>query len=401
MFSRRNFLIGGGLLAASGHALCAPLTQSFPGSVAPAPAPSSGAADVADVNAQRFIQSRRLHLQSNDPKVFLGYPANMNRVPEGFKRWQQQLESVEVGARTLNNVGDPFHHQGNYDTRYLEADLILRFGLRFGFDRNDTWGFVSHSGTDSNMHGVFVGRTLLQARTGVQPKIYYTNEAHYSIQVIRELLNLEEVLVATTETGNMDTEDLRHKLKANKDAPVLMVATIGTTLMGAVDDIDEINAALQGYESYVHLDAALFGGYLHVTGYASDLHKQGPRGNRYDSIAVSCHKFFGYPGTAGIFIVGKEDFEAFRDLFASVHDPAYISHVPGTITCSRDPLKPAEFHYFCTDEALQIQEEMPAWYWKMHAICRMRWPAIFPSLNRGLWTRVRIRFFSTTRSPGS
>ncbi|MEH6517219.1 MAG: pyridoxal-dependent decarboxylase [Halioglobus sp.] len=354
MFSRRKFLINTGVAAASGSVMCSPLASASPATTKQALLPATGS--VVDAKAQQFIHAKRTWLKSHDPKVFLGYPGNKNPAPDGFIRWREQLATAEVYSRSMNNVGDPFYHQGHGDTQFLEADLIERFGQRYGFDGADIWGFVSNSGTDSNMHGAFVGRTLLKARTGVAPKIYYTTEAHYSIQVIRDLLSLEEVQVATTETGAMDIADLREKLDENKEAPVLMVATIGTTLMGAVDNIDEINAALKGRESYMHLDAALFGGYLHVTEHAADLHKQGPAGKRYDSIAVSCHKFFGYPGTAGMFIAGKKDFEEFRELFRSVHDPAYISHVPGTITCSRDSVKPAEFHYYCTAEALQDQE---------------------------------------------
>jgi histidine decarboxylase len=175
---------------------------------------------IADTTAQTYIRSRRDWLKDHDPRVFLGYPANMNKPSEGFFRWREQLESVEVGARTMNNVGDPFYHPGSLNTHYLEADLIRRFGLRYGFPEDDIWGFVSNSGTDSNTHGAFVGRTLLESRTGVTPKVYYTKEAHYSIQVIRDLLDMQEVLVATTPTGAMDPVDLREKLKENRDAPV-------------------------------------------------------------------------------------------------------------------------------------------------------------------------------------
>jgi len=353
MFSRRNFLINSSVLAASGTALCSPGPSE---AAAPVPATPT-TATIADSTAQSYIRSRRDWLKDHDPRVFLGYPANMNKPSEGFFRWREQLESVEVGARTMNNVGDPFYHPGSLNTHYLEADLIRRFGLRYGFPEDDIWGFVSNSGTDSNTHGAFVGRTLLESRTGVTPKVYYTTEAHYSIQVIRDLLDMEEVLVATTPTGAMDPADLREKLKDNRNAPALILATIGTTLKGAVDDIDDINAAVKGYESYIHLDAALFGGYLHVTDYAEDLYKNGKAGKRYDSIAVSCHKFFGFPpGAAGMFIAGKKDFEEFRELFAAVHDPAYITHVPGTISCSRDTVKPAEFHYYSTAESLVQQE---------------------------------------------
>jgi len=52
------------------------------------------------------------------------------------------------------------------------------------------WGFLSHRGTNSNMHGAHIGRTLLKERTGALPKIYYTAEAHYSSQINRDLLSL-------------------------------------------------------------------------------------------------------------------------------------------------------------------------------------------------------------------
>lgn len=302
-----------------------------------------------------YIRKREKSLPK-DPKVFLGYPGNKNIPPDGYFQWRDELFKSEIGARGNNNVGDPFRKRGVYSTHYLEAQIIDRFGKRFGFDPNDTWGFISNSGTDSNMHGAYVGRTLLKQKTGVVPKIYYTKEAHYSIQIIRDLLAMEEILVDTTPYGAMDSHDLKQKLAQNKDAPVLILATIGTTFKGAIDDIDAIQNALKGYEAYVHLDAALFGAYFQASEFASDLAANGPSGKRYDSIAVSCHKFFGFPMVAGIFVTRKTTFETYRDYFSQVHDPAYISHVPGTITCSRNAVPPGLFHYFSTDEAFRIQQ---------------------------------------------
>jgi len=68
----------------------------------------------------------------------------------------------------------------------------------------------------------------------------------------------------------------------------------------AIDDLDQIEKTLQGRASYVHLDAALFG---------------------------------------------------------RRHNAEYIHHVPGTITCSRDAVKPAEFYYFTTSAARTKQIE--------------------------------------------
>lgn len=78
------------------------------------------------------------------------------------------------------------------------------------------------------------------------------------------------------------------------------VATVGTTFKGAIDRLDAIRSKLQGHPSYVHLDAALFGGYLPFTPYAAEVaHGNAAAPGRYDSIAVSCDKFFGFPSPAG------------------------------------------------------------------------------------------------------
>ena len=210
------------------------------------------------------------------------------------------------------------------------------------------------------MHGMYMGRTLLKGRTGVIPKAYFTKEAHYSVQILRDLLGLETVLVETLPDGAMDTGDLKRKLADNTSHPALVVATIGTTFKGAVDRIDGIQEALKGYPSYLHLDAALFGGYLPHTAHAEEIAYQSsdnPAVARYDSIAVSCHKFFGFPSPAGLFVTSESNFNEFHELYSRIHSPEYIGHVPGTITCSRDAVKPAEFHFFSTASAMTKQAE--------------------------------------------
>jgi len=288
----------------------------------------------------------------------LGYPINMNTPPEAFFSWRKELLEAGVGTFAYNNVGNPFKESPIvFNTHDFERDLILNFAKKYAFPENNTWGFLSNSGTDSNMHGMYMGRTILKGRTGLLPKAYFTKEAHYSVQILRDLLGMESVFINTTPDGAMDTDDLREKLKANADSPALVVATIGTTFKGAVDPIDDIQKALKGYSSFLHLDAALFGGYLPHTEHAHKLFYQSPNNSvaRYDSIAVSCHKFFGFPSPAGLFISSKTSFEEFNGYFSKIHNPEYIHQVPGTITCSRDAVKPAEFHFFSTANAMNQQ----------------------------------------------
>ncbi|MDG1987055.1 MAG: pyridoxal-dependent decarboxylase [Halieaceae bacterium] len=347
MISRRNFLFSSGVLSASATGLCA----------------SPNKAELArrnnyltDLKAEEYLFARERWLTDGNANRFLGYPLNLNFPSESFFKWREELYKTKLGILPGNNVGDPFSGKGIDNSSHdLESDLVRRFASRFGFSSTNAWGFVSNSGTDSNMHGAYMGRSLLKNRTGILPKVYYTKDSHYSIQIIRDLLGLEEVLVEPNSDGSMNIDDLELKLLENKMAPVLLIATLGTTFKGGIDDIDAINSKLSGVDSYVHLDAALFGGYLQALPFSTHMQHITQGKVRYDSIAVSFHKFFGYPSVAGLFITGRTTFESFRDVFAAVHDPAYISHVPGTITCSRDPVKPAELHYFTHKESLLQQ----------------------------------------------
>ncbi len=293
---------------------------------------------------------------------FLGYPINMAALPEAFLDWRNELAHAGLNQFAFNNVGNPYDHSHiPFNSHPFERELIDRFGAIYGFARENIWGFLSNSGTDSNMHGLYMGRTILQHRTGVMPKIYFTAEAHYSIQILRDLLHLDWVVVGTRPDGSMDVDDLERQLNTHRDHPVLVVATIGTTFKGAIDSVDDIQAKLKGRESYLHLDAALFGGYLPHTPFATDLLHEvadpvtGKKRPRYDSIAVSCHKFFGFPSPAGLFITTRTNFASFLTPFSKIHDPEYIQQVPGTITCSRDAVKPAEFYFFSSESAFARQ----------------------------------------------
>lgn len=292
----------------------------------------------------------------------LGYPINMMTLPEEFFAWRNELATVGFNQFSFNNVGNPYDHSHiPFNSHPFERDLIDRFGAVYGFSLDDIWGFLTNSGTDSNMHGLYTGRTILKSRTGVMPKIYFTREAHYSIQILRDLLNLEWVVVGTNQDGSMDVEDLERQMNAHPNNPALVVATIGTTFKGSVDSIDGIQTKLKGRIAYLHLDAALFGGYLPHTQFAADLLHEtldpitGKKHKHYDSIAVSCHKFFGFPSPAGLFITTRTNFESFRAQFSQIHDPEYILQVPGTITCSRDAVKPAEFYFFSSESAFTRQ----------------------------------------------
>ena len=324
----------------------------------------SGRTPLSDQQTERFLSPPLLTAKDGlegKKNYLLGYPVNMNTPSEKFFEWRKQLNSKGIGIFAFNNVGNPFLGSPiPFNTHDFEEELILRFAENYGFQLKNTWGFLSHSGTDSNMHGMYMGRTILKAKTGMVPKCYFTKEAHYSIQILRDLLGMEGVYVNTLPDAGMDADDLRDKIAQNADHPVLVVATTGTTFKGGIDRIDPIRKVLKNHAGYLHVDAALFGGYLPYTSGADELMQfrtDAPGEKRFDSIAVSCHKFFGFPSPAGLFITTADNFEEFNEEYSRIHDPEYIGHVPGTITCSRDAVKPAEFWYFSSQEEKKKQSD--------------------------------------------
>jgi histidine decarboxylase len=348
MLTRRRFLGYSGTNMSSASTDCRPHNQNW----------LYNHEEIPSINDPSLAAKAELGDQKN---LFLGYPINMNTPVGEFFAWRRQLHEAGIGSSAFNNAGNPFKQNAvPYDTHDFERDVIFRFGELLGFSLSDIWGFLSNSGTDSNMHGMYMGRTILKGRTGVVPKAYFTKEAHYSIQILRDLLGLDTVVVETLPDGSMDPKDLKLKLANHSNYPALVVATIGTTFKGAIDQVDGIQAVLEGHPSYLHLDAALFGGYLPYTEHASEvLHRieSSPTIERYDSIAVSCHKFFGFPSPAGLFITTENRFNEFSEGFGQVHNPEYIQHIPGTISCSRDAVKPAEFYFFSTPSAMARQAE--------------------------------------------
>jgi histidine decarboxylase len=341
MWSRRGFLesAGLGLAAAAGAARGVGAGRS-----------SAAAADAA----MEHIVAGQGRLRAAKRRM-LGFPINMNAPPAEFFAWRRQLCAAGVNAFAYNNVGDPFQPSPiPYNTHALESEAIRRFAELYRFPPQDAWGFIAHSGADGNMHGMYLGRTLLKQRTGRLPVAYFTREAHYSVQILSDLLGLEAEQVATLGDGGMDPAALGEAVARRGEAPALVVATLGTTFQGAIDPLDAVRQVLAGRPSYVHLDAALFGGYLPYTPHAAaTAHRtsEADAAGRYDSLAVSCHKFFGFPSPAGIFLTRRSLFDEFHAAYSRVHNPEYIGHVPGTITCSRDGVKPAEFAYFAQPAA--------------------------------------------------
>ena len=147
-------------------------------------------------------------------------------------------------SHCLNNLGDPFH-QTNYraNTHQFEREVILHFAQLMGLDPEDAWGYVTSGGTEGNMYGLYLARELHP-----EGMLYFSEEAHYSILKIARILNMPHTTVKRRHDGEIDYDDLRDMLTVHRDRPAIILATIGTTMRGAVDDIPAIRQIIDELE---------------------------------------------------------------------------------------------------------------------------------------------------------
>lgn len=264
----------------------------------------------------------------------IGYPVNQNTDLKEFYEWYYNSKMYEV---SLNNVGDPRQPAIiTLNTHEFENEVINFFAPLYGFAPEEAWGFVTHSGTDGNMHGMYFGVKQLLGETKTLPICYVSEEAHYSIKRVADLQNLEIRLIKADETGKMIISEFEKALDPSK--PALVVIAMGTTFKGAIDDQAAIDAVIRKKKPvavYRHLDGALFGGYLPFTEHKDLVNR---RVVSFDSIAVSGHKFFGFDEPMGIFITTKKTMKATNPFKVS-----YLNEAVPTITCSRNALSALKF----------------------------------------------------------
>ena len=285
------------------------------------------------ITEEKLVDLIRKYYMKVDRSI--GYPVCQQPNVSGFGEWYAKTGLCDIA---VNNCGNPFDdEQYLLNSIMIEREVIQTFAPYYGIPKGKEWGFVTNSGTDGNMHGIYFGAKILQKKTGKLPIVYISKEAHYSSSRICDVQNLETRMIDFDKNGSMDLECFKKSLV--KDRPALVVAALGSTFMGATDDIKGIKKILDesGLAYYIHVDAALFGGYLPFTKYKDlvSMEKQG-----YDSIAISGHKFFGVDEPCGLFLATKEVIES--QTAAKVE---YLHNDMPLISCSRNGLTPLKFYW--------------------------------------------------------
>lgn len=252
-------------------------------------------------------------------KTFIGYPCDAE-----FD-YSPLFKFLEF---PINNVGDPFEPSTyRLQTKTFEREVLKFFAELFHV--RDYWGYVTNGGTEGNLYGLYAGRERLPAAP-----VFFSEHAHYSMRKNAHVLGLRTVTVKSQANGEIDYEDFDRRVKGRKTA--IIVANIGTTMMGAIDRVSRLARILRahGVQSYIHADAALYGMVLpFASNIAFDFRAP------IDSLALSGHKFIGSPIPCGIVLARKSAVEPLHSYIE------YIDAHDSTLSGSRDAFTALVFWY--------------------------------------------------------
>lgn len=200
----------------------------------------------------------------------------------------------------INNIGDHFNLKNGMSSHDYEQEVIKWFLNLFGSNTEDGWGYTTTGGTEGIIFGMWRARDNFPDAI-----VYMSDQAHYAVQKAANILNISHILITTDSLGQMDYDDLEKKL--NKRKPAIVIATLGTTVTSAKDDIKKIKtiADSKKISCYIHADAAFDGMILPFvkTNFSYRLDQD------IDSISISGHKLIGSPIPSGVVLIKKQYIE--------------------------------------------------------------------------------------------
>lgn len=223
---------------------------------------------------------------NNNKRYYAGFPPNIHF---------DYTELYPFLSYSINNLGDPFTAYNPHSTHLIEREVLNYFAKIYKAPGN-FGGYVTNGGTEGNLYGLYLARNIFP--TGM---VYFSEHTHYSNAKNLNILQMSFQKVAVQQHGEMDYFDLEQQLKLNASKPAIIFATLGTTVLGAIDNIHLIKRALHNAgikDYYIHADAAFSG---MVLPFVNDPQPyQFPDG--IDSIAISGHKLIGSPIPCGVVI---------------------------------------------------------------------------------------------------
>jgi glutamate/tyrosine decarboxylase-like PLP-dependent enzyme len=228
---------------------------------------------------------------------------------------------------------NPNNHalDGGPATAKMEKEVVAALAAMFGM--NTHLGHLTTSGTIANLEALFVARELHPGKG-----VAYSSEAHYTHGRMCGVLGITGTPVGVDCAGRMDLDELDALLAEGQVGTV--VATAGTTGLGAIDPVHGVLAVARRHGVRVHVDAAYGGFFTLLAGL------DGPEGLEpapwraiasCDSVVIDPHKHGLQPYGCGAVLFADPEVGRFY-----LHDSPYTYFTSGdlhlgeiSLECSR------------------------------------------------------------------
>jgi glutamate/tyrosine decarboxylase-like PLP-dependent enzyme len=189
----------------------------------------------------------------------------------------------------------------------MENMLIRWLAQILGYPGN-SGGNLTSGGSIANLIGIVTARDArnIRSRDVERSVIYMSEQAHHSIDKAIRIAGLQGgEIVRHSFSGSRlsdDTVDLEEQISTDRASglnPFLVIASAGTTDVGAIDPLQEIGFIAKKYGLWYHVDAA-YGGFFVLT-------KEGKRKLKgielSDSVVIDPHKGLFLPYGLGVALV--------------------------------------------------------------------------------------------------
>jgi glutamate/tyrosine decarboxylase-like PLP-dependent enzyme len=180
---------------------------------------------------------------------------------------------------------NPNNHalDGGPATGQIEKELVADLARMYGYGEH--LGHLTSSGTIANLEALWIARQIHPDRA-----VAFSAQAHYTHARMSEVLGLRAVEIPADQNGRMDLEALNALCLSEHIGTV--VATLGTTGIGAIDPLPEILELGARHGFRVHVDSAYGGFFRLIADGSADGVAAGSFAAmaRTDSIVVDPHK---------------------------------------------------------------------------------------------------------------
>ncbi len=204
---------------------------------------------VSDERLASVFEEFTERLRDNYPFFHPSYAGQMLKPPH---------PAAVVGYLTAMLV-NPNNHalDGGPATARMEKEVVAQLAAMFGLATH--LGHLTTSGTIANLEALYVARELHPGTA-----VAYSAEAHYTHGRMCGVLGIEGIPVGVDDAGRLDLAALDELLATGRVGTI--VATAGTTGLGAIDPVHEILAIARRHGVRVHVDAAYGGFFILLAG---------------------------------------------------------------------------------------------------------------------------------------